>query len=152
MIEFQEPNLIEKYLRLFLNEFTLFNILIDKYPEIKEDLYSARENPKCECMKRVISFLNEKIKNTEDLNFIESLINKNDPNIIKIKSQIDDTILKQKEEHKKFLERRTASMNIYKIKKDDQSWKDFHQFVEKNVLYKNCFLLEKEDYFEIRFL
>jgi len=152
MLSFKELTLPEKYLKLILNESILFDILLNKYPEIKEDLYSSREYIDCECRRRVTNFLNEKIKNQEDAVFFENLINNSDPKVKAYKKEIDVDYELDKKSFEEQTRKRTNAKKIYKINKDEKAWEEFSRFVEENVEFKSFFILEKIEYLEIRFL
>ena len=152
MLNFTELALPDKYLKLIINETIIFDALLNKYPEIKEDLYSSREHIDCECRRRVVNFLNEKIKNQEDAVFFENLINNPDPKVKAYKKEIDVEYEFDKKSFEEQTRRRTNAKKIYKINKDEKAWNEFSKFVEENVEFKSFFILEKIDYLEIRFL
>jgi len=152
MLNFKELTLPERYLKLILNESILFNILLNEYPEIKEDLYSSREYIDCDCRRRVVNFLNEKIKNQKDAVFFENLINNPDPKVKAYKKEIDVDYELDKKSFEEQTRKRTNAKKIYKISKDEESWCEFKKFVEENIEFKSFFILEKAGYLEIRFL
>lgn len=152
MLNFTELALPDKYLKLIINEAIIFDALLNKYPEIKEDLYSSREHIDCECRRRVVNFLNEKIKNQEDAIFFENLINNPDPKVKAYKKEIDVEYEFDKKSFEEQTRKKTNSKKIYKINKDEKSWNEFSKFVEENVEFKSFFILERADCLEIRFL
>jgi hypothetical protein len=152
MLNFTELTLPDKYLKLIINESIIFDALLDKYPEIKEDLYSSREHIDCACRRRVVNFLNEKIKNQEDAVFFENLINNPDPKVKAYKKEIDVEYEFDKKSFEERTRRKTNAKKIYKINKDEESWNEFSKFVEENIEFKSFFILEKTDHLEIRFL
>jgi len=150
MQSYRDPTIAEKYLEIFLTDISIFTSISKKYPEIKDDLNSSRENVHCDCRKRVVTFLNEKLKIKEDLIFLEDLLNNN--SIAILKKQIDEKFKIEKQNYELYISKREAGKKIYKINKDEKSWQDFFEFAENNINFRDAFLLEKEDYLEIRFL
>jgi len=142
----------EKYIRLFLNELVLFNLLMERYKEINQDLHSAREYVDCSCRGRVVNYLNEKIKNIEEKKFIDSLINHPDPSVKAFKEELDDKYNLEQERIKERIRKINAAKDLYLIDKDKESWKKFFEFAEENIEFKSFFIIDHQDKFEVRFL
>lgn len=138
--------LLRNYWRILLEVDDSFNLLKNKYNEISDDLSSSRENPSCECGKRVINFLNEKyIADDESKKFIEELFDINEVKVLV--SGLEEERVNYENEEKNVL------TQVYKVGLKSEDWRNFYDLVnEKNINFKNFSVLQKDDHLEVRFL
>jgi hypothetical protein len=146
----REVSIVRKYIRLFLNEKNPFDILYETYPEIRQDLTSARELVDCQCRSRVIIFLEEKIKNKDDFNLINSLLIL--PEVQAFKKELDDEFEQEIFELEKKIRRQNNARKIYNVSKDEEGWIQFIDYAKENIEFKCFSIIEREDYLEVRFI
>ena len=146
----KEVSIIRKYIQIFLNEKTPFNILYEKYPEIREDLTSARELVDCSCRSKVVFFLEEKIKNAEDLNLINEILLL--PEVQKVKEELDYEFEQEILAFKKKIKKENNAKKIYTVSKDENEWKEFVEYAKENIEFKSFSIIEKENHLEVRFI
>lgn len=146
----REASAIRKYIRLLLNEKIPFDILYETYPEIRQDLTSARELVDCKCRSKVIVFLEEKIKNKNDFNLINSLLIL--PEVQDFKKELDDEFEQEIFELEKKIRRQNNARKIYNVLKDEESWIQFIDYAKENIEFKCFSIIEKNDYLEVRFI
>lgn len=138
--------LLQNYYRVLIENDSSFNALKESFPKILEDLISAKDNPSCECNKRVFEYLfKEYQENKKSKKVID--------NLFKLK-EIDE-IITELEKHRAQFEKDTVEKitKIYKIGKSEKDWAEFYKTVEEKQIYFRSFsVLEKDDHLEIRFL
>lgn len=146
----KKVSIIRKYIQIFLNEKTPFNILYEKYPEIREDLTSARELVDCSCRSKVVFFLEEKIKNAEDLNLINEILLL--PEVQKVKEELDYEFEQEILAFKKKIKKENNAKKIYTVSRDENEWKEFVEYAKENIEFKSFSIIEKENHLEVRFI
>lgn len=146
----REVSIVRKYISIFLDEKTPFEILYEKYPEIREDLTSARELVDCACRSRVVSFLEEKTKNAEDLNLINKILLL--PEIQKFKEELDYEFEQKILAFENRIRKENNAKKIYTVSKDENEWKEFIEYAKENIEFKSFSIIEKENHLEVRFL
>lgn len=146
----KKVSIIRKYIQIFLNEKTPFNILYEKYPEIREDLTSARELVDCSCRSKVVFFLEEKIKNAEDLNLINEMLLL--PEVQKVKEELDYEFEQEILAFEKKIKKENNSKKIYTVSRDENEWKEFVEYAKENIEFKSFSIIEKENHLEVRFI
>lgn len=137
---------LQNYYRVLIDNDSAFNILKESFPQILEDLTSAKDNPSCECNKRVFEFLfKEYQENKKSKKIIDNLF----------KSKEINEIITELEKHRVQFEKDTIEKitKIYKVGKSEKDWADFYKMVEeKQIFFRSFSVLEKNDYLEVRFL
>lgn len=146
----KKVSIIRKYIQIFLNEKTPFNILYEKYPEIREDLTSARELVDCSCRSKVVFFLEEKIKNAEDLNLINEILLL--PEVQKVKEELDYEFEQEILAFEKKIKKENNAKKIYTVSRDENEWKEFVEYAKENIEFKSFSIIEKENHLEVRFI
>lgn len=135
-------------------------LLISKYPEIEVDILSFKENPGCECGRRVHKFMDEKYSIEEDKIFIDVLMNSEN-----VKKKYDG-IVKVYEQHEKNKAKNGESPNaqipsnmtdyrgrVLKIGKTEEDWsKLWTQIIDERAAYRAFSVVEQEDHLKVYFL
>jgi len=138
--------LLHNYYRILIDNDASFNILKESFTEISEDLLSSKENPSCECNRRVFDFLYKRynsdkkskkiIDNLFELKEINEIVTELEKQRIQLEKDAIEKITK-----------------IYKVGKSQKYWSDFYKTIEeKNINFRSFSILEKDDHLEIRFL
>lgn len=134
--------------------------LISKYPEIEVDILSFKENPGCECGRRVHLFLDEKYSIDEDKVFIDSIMSQPDT-----KARYEGIVRAYENFEKSKVDKGEAPAGqippnmvdlrgrVMQIGKTDEDWSNlWNQIIDTRGAYKSFSVLEKEDHLKVYFL
>ena len=111
---------------------------------------SARELVDCSCRSKVVFFLEEKIKNAEDLNLINEILLL--PEVQKVKEELDYEFEQEILAFKKKIKKENNAKKIYTVSKDENEWKEFVEYAKENIEFKSFSIIEKENHLEVRFV
>lgn len=132
-------------LDVLLNNQQIFESLNTRYPNLSNDLNSAKENSQCHCRRRVIEFIQEKYDtDPEEKEYIDNLINSQDF----VKKNIDFII----QDHDRI---NNALGKVYKIEKTDNYYAKFlDELKEKNLHHfiRSLSIVDKGEYIEVYLL
>jgi hypothetical protein len=139
-------NKISKYLRILIDSDDVYQNLQKRFPELLDDLISAKTNPSCTCNQRVIEGLIKRYKESdEDKNFIEDIFA--NPEIVESIKSYDESIeLWEKKENEFF-------GKVHIVGKTSEDWLKFHNFIKNQPIHiRAVSVIEKADNFEVRFI
>ena len=123
----------------------IFQKLKEKYPEIIDDLDSAKDNTQCSCRGRVAAFLYKKYnEEPEEKSFIDDLINSD---ILVLKGI--EAILGEHQRINDILGK------VHVLEKKDNYYQDFLNYLENNMIHhfvRSFSVVDKGDKVEIYLL
>ena len=110
-------NNIYAYIFSALNDDPSFALLKERYSDILADLVSSKSNANCSCRGRVVSYITEKYKISEEKIFLDQIFSN---------EKIKTPALKMIEEQK-FNMMNSLSGKIITLVKKDNYWKEFYE-------------------------
>jgi hypothetical protein len=134
------PNNIYAYIFSALNDDSSFGLLKDRYPDILADLVSAKSNANCSCRGRVVSYIIEKYKISDEKIFLDQIFSNEKTQAAAIKMLEDQ---KQSTLH-------SLSGKIITLVKKDNYWKEFYDSNRGN--WRAFSIVDKGDSVDVYFL
>ena len=119
---------IPKYLRVLIDLDSIHKILMEKFPDMLDDLVSAKTNPSCSCNQRLIESLTNKYKDSDlDKDFIEDLFSR--PDVVEAIRNYDEII---EEWNRKEAE---VFNTVHVVGKSAEDWSKFREFIKTQGLH-----------------
>lgn len=139
-------NKISKYLRILLEVDETYKTLQEKFPNLLDDLISAKTNPSCSCNKRIVEGLTNRYEESEeDKNLIEDIFAK--PEIVEAIKSYDKVIQEWERKEKDFFGK------VHIVGKSSEDWENFGNFARSQGLHiQGMSVIEKADNLEVRFI
>lgn len=137
---------IQKYLRILLDTDVVYKTLQEKFPDLLDDLISAKTNPTCTCNKRVVEGLTKRYEESEEYKkLIEDIFSMQD--VVESITAYDDAIEEWKRKEEKLFN------NVHIVGKSPEEWGDFREFVRSHGLHIQAVsIIDKGDTLEVRFI
>lgn len=139
-------NKIHKYLRILLDLEPVYNTLQEKFPNLLDDLISAKTNPSCTCNQRIIEGLTKSYQESnESKNLIDDIFSR--PDVVEEIKNYDEAI----EEWRRKEEELFGKVHV--IGKSSENWNDFRNFIRSQGLQIQAIsVIEKGDNLEVRLI
>jgi hypothetical protein len=137
---------IHKYLRVLVQVGESFQILTSKFPDLLEDLVSAKNSSSCSCNDRVIQGLTQKYQEDDEAKMIiDDIFSR--VQVVKAIKSWDEMMEVLENQNKEIFEK------VHKVGKTSEDWKVFSKMIQaSNVNVKGFSVIEKEDVLEVRFI
>ena len=137
---------IHKYLRVLLGVDESFQILTKNFPDLLEDLVSAKNTPSCSCNDRVIEGLTQKYQTDDEAKIIiDDIFSRVE--VVKAIKGWDEMMKGLENQEKEIFEK------VHKVGKTSEDWKAFRKMVKaSNVNIQGFSVIEKKDRLEVRFI
>ena len=142
----ENVNKIQKYLRILLDLDPVYNILKERFPNLLDDLISAKTNPSCACNQRIVEGLIKSYQESdESKNLIDDIFSR--PDVVESAKNYDEAIEQWQRKEKDFFGK------IHIVGKSSEDWRDFGNFVRNQGLHiQGMSVIEKPDNLEVRFI
>lgn len=139
-------NKIPKYLRVLLDLDPAYKTLQQKFPNLLDDLVSAKTNPSCTCNQRIIEGLTTRYQESEeDKNTLDDIFSM--PDVVESIRAYDEAI---EEWHIKESE---LFGKVHIVGKSSEDWNKFRSFVRsQNMHIQGVSVIDKNDNLEVRFI
>ena len=137
---------IHKYLRVLVGVDESFQILTKNFPDLVEDLMSAKNSSSCSCNDRIIQSLTQKYQEDDEAKMIiDDIFSR--VKIVKAIKAWDEMMQGLENQEKEIFEK------VHKVGKTSEDWKAFRKMVKaSNVNIQGFSIIEKKNGLEVRFI
>lgn len=142
----ENVNKIQRYLRVLLDSQPVYNILQEKFPDLLDDLISAKTNPTCTCNQRIVEGLTKHYQESdESKRLIDDIFSR--PDVVESIKAYEEAI---EEWHKKEKE---IFGKVHIIGKSSEDWNNFRNFISSQGMHiQGISTIQNGDNLEIRII